>query len=229
MEPMRGQAPGDGFLSGIRDIATGIGAVLIFDEVTSGFRMNCGGVHLTLGIDPDIAVFGKALGNGFPITAVLGKKAFMDAAQDTFISSTYWTERIGFTAALATLKKMKQFQVPDALMKNGEMIASGLKSIAEETKIQLKISGMVPLLHMDFAYEDGLAMQTFYAQEMLKRGFLVGAAIYSTYAYTPEIIDMFLRATKEVFVQLHKIKANCEKTDSYLSGPVKHSGFKRLA
>jgi glutamate-1-semialdehyde 2,1-aminomutase len=111
MEPQRGSSPDPGFLEGVRAIATRIGAVLIFDEVTSGFRMNRGGIHLLHGVHPDVAVFGKALGNGFPISAIIGRREVMEHAQESFISSTFWTERIGFVAALATIAKMESQDV----------------------------------------------------------------------------------------------------------------------
>ena len=108
MEPQRGQAPDPGFLEAVRDIATDIGAVLIFDEVTTGFRMADGGIHLLLGINPDIAVFAKSMANGYPMAAIVGVGPVMEAAQSTFISSTNWTERVGTVAALATIRKFRR-------------------------------------------------------------------------------------------------------------------------
>ena len=105
MEPIRDEQPEPGFFKGVRAIADEIGAVLVIDEISAAFRMNTGGAHLNLGITPDIAVFSKALGNGYPIGAIIGITKVMDIVQDTFISSTYWTERIGPSAALACIKK----------------------------------------------------------------------------------------------------------------------------
>ena len=102
MEPMRHDAPRDGFLQKVRALADETGAVLIFDEITAAWRSNFGGTHLTLGVVPDVAVLAKALSNGFPLSAIIGRDAVMDAAQQTFVSSTYWTEAIGPTAAVAT-------------------------------------------------------------------------------------------------------------------------------
>ena len=129
MEPQREVDPEPGFLEGVRELATKIGAVLIFDEVTSGFRMNYGGIHLIKSVNPDIAVFGKALGNGYPISVVIGKQEVMDSAQDSFISSTFWSERVGFVAALATLKKMKGKKVQDSLIYFGEKINKNWKEL----------------------------------------------------------------------------------------------------
>ena len=129
MEPERGTPAVGGFLEGVKEIATRIGAVLIFDEITSGFRTNIGGIHLAYGIEPDIVIFGKALGNGFPISAIIGRREVMDTAQNSFISSTFWTERIGFIAALAAIKKMEEKNIPKYLRHYGERINEGWKIV----------------------------------------------------------------------------------------------------
>ena len=104
MEPMRGVKPKNNFLKKVKNLAKKNNALLIFDEITSGFKDNYGGIHLKLNVNPDIAIFGKSIGNGYPISAIIGKKKIMQVAQDTFISSTMWTDRLGFIAALETLK-----------------------------------------------------------------------------------------------------------------------------
>ena len=101
-EPQRGERPAPEFLAGLRQVADETGAVLIFDEISSAMRLNTGGVHLLYGQAPDIAVFSKSIGNGFAIGAIVGRAEVMEAAQGTFLSSTYWTERVGPSATLAT-------------------------------------------------------------------------------------------------------------------------------
>ena len=132
MEPRRGEELQEGFLEGVRQLADKIGAVLIFDEITAGFRLCIGGIHKLYGVNPDIAVFGKALGNGFPITAIIGTKEVMDAAETSFISSTFWTERIGFAAGVATLKKMEKINSPQILINYGDKIVHALTSAAQK-------------------------------------------------------------------------------------------------
>ena len=117
MEPMRSNLPQAGFLEGVRQIASETGAVLLFDEITAGFRLNTGGIHLTLGVEPDMAVFAKALGNGYPISAIVGRGAVMSAAQETFISSTAWTERIGPAAGVAAVTKYRDNNVSAHLVR----------------------------------------------------------------------------------------------------------------
>ena len=203
MEPCRSGLPDIEFLKDVRGYADAQGAVLIFDEVTSGFRMNLGGIHLTTGVNPDLAVFGKALGNGYPIAAVIGKREIME--QHTFISSTMWSERLGFAAALATIDKMEREHVQADLIKYGEMILDGWQGF--------ETSGIPPLAHINLSLEQ----QTYYAQEMLKRGYLVGASVYTTYAYTEEIVDKFIDHSKEVLSQPVK-----------LEGKVIQPGFTRI-
>ncbi len=227
MEPRRGQAPEPGFLEGVRRIADETGSVLIFDEITSGFRMNVGGIHLTMEVEPDMALFGKALGNGFPIAAIIGKKSVMDVAQESFISSTFWTERIGFTAALETLKKMEAHNVTGHLVKYGEQINEGWRRLAKQHDLNIKISGIRPLTHLEFDYPNSSEIQTFYTQQMLEKGYLLGASVYTTYAYSDDIIERFIDDSDEVFSQISKALERGD-IEQHLKGPVKHSGFKRL-
>jgi glutamate-1-semialdehyde 2,1-aminomutase len=227
MEPERGVAPVPGFLEGIRAIASRIGAVLVFDEVTSGFRMNLGGIHLNSGIAPDVAVFGKAMGNGYPIAAVIGRREVMEHAQDTFISSTFWTERIGFVAALATLKKMEMHHVQNDLIRYGKHIQEIWTRSAQRHHLDIHVSGIPPLSHIAFKTEQPLAVQTLYAQEMLERGYLLGAAVYTTYAYTDDLLNRFGADTDAVF-GLIKEAVDKGSLGRRLRGEVLHAGFKRL-
>lgn len=227
LEPQRGSSPNEGFLEGVREIANEINAVLVFDEVTSGFRVNAGGIHKVYDISPDIAVFGKAIGNGFPISAIIGIKAVMDVAQETFISSTFWTERVGFTAALATINKFKENSVHESLIKYGKMINDGWKNLAEIYGIDIHVSGLAPLTHVEFKCYDPVAAQTFYTQEMLKKGYLLGASVYTTYAYYDDLIKQFIQDSESVFNDLKKHIDN-RSIENHLEKGKKHSGFKRL-
>jgi len=215
------------FLKEVREITSDIRAVLIFDEVSSGFRVNVGGVHALYDIEPDIAVLGKALGNGYPISAVIGKKDVMQAAQDTFISSTFWTERIGFVAALETIKQFEKNNVISYVKDAGDSLSTGLKNIFKSSGLKIEIVGLASVPIMAIKEDNPLVVKTVFTQEMLKRGFLASNVIYVSYAHTKEIIDAYL---KEAGVVFNTIAAAIKKgkLKEMLQGPVCHSGFHRL-
>ena len=225
MEPQRGIPPTDKFLIEIRKLADKKNIVLIFDEVTSGFHNNLGGIHLSLSVNPDIAIFAKAMGNGYPISAIIGKKSIMDVAQDTFISSTMWTERIGFAAALATIKKMENESVQKMLIEYGLKLKHGWENAAVKTGIKIKITGLDSIPYFSFDYENAVELLTFFNQEMLKRGFLAYAGTATTFAYTNQIIDNYIDNVEEVFHDINKLDYNVV---SSLQGKIKHTTFARL-
>jgi glutamate-1-semialdehyde 2,1-aminomutase len=227
MEPVRSRDPETGFLQEVRKIATRIGAVLIFDEVTSGWRLNTGGAHLLYGILPDIAVFAKAMSNGYPMGAVVGIKDVMQAAQNSFISSSYWTEKIGPVSALATIKKHKDNDVSKHLIAIGDRVQAGWKSAAESFGLNIHISGIPPLGHFSFDYENSQAIHTLFTQIMLEKGFLASKAFYSTYAHQDHHLESYFKAVGETFDFIAKAIKE-ENVENLLKGPVAHSAFRRL-
>ncbi len=227
LEAIRNTEPEKDFINAIMDASRELGIVFVVDEITSGWRMNLGGAHLLYGMEPDIAVFAKAISNGFPMGAVIGKKPVMEAAQETFVSSTYWTERIGPTAALATIKKMKDKNVPQHLVATGKKIQEGWKTVAEKNGLPVEISGIYPLGHFNFIYKEPLVLKTLFTQLMLEKGFLASTAFYASYAHKEEHVNEYLKAVEETFSFIAQAvkKGNPE---NFLKGPVCHSGFKRL-
>lgn len=228
MEPIRSFEPEPRFLRGVRDIADRIGAVLVFDEVTSGFRVNTGGAHLTLGTRPDIAVFAKAIGNGYAMAAVLGIGSVMDAAQSTFISSTNWTERIGPVAALATIRKHRAERVGDHLVRIGRRVKDGWARAAMSSGLALEVSGLDPLGHFEIKTEDRLAARTLFTKLMLERGYLANASFYATYAHDEATVDTYIATCEEAFQVVSKAIEGRTVRDQ-IGGPVAHAGFGRLA
>ncbi len=228
MEPVRNHDPEPGFLERIREIATEIRAVLIFDEVTSGWRLNTGGVHLVYGVMPDIAVFGKAISNGYPMAAIIGVEDVMQAAQSSFISSTYWTERVGPAAALATIRKHQRCNVSKHLIEVGKRIQSGWRLAADGAGLAIGIIGIPPLSHFSFDYENSQAIHTLFTQLMLDRGFLATKAFYATYAHQDCHVQSYLEAVDETFALIAKAIER-DEVEELLEGPVAHSGFRRLA
>lgn len=227
MEPIRSVYPQPGFLEGVRKIANHTKAVLIFDEVSSGFRMNTGGTHLLFKVAPDIAVFSKAMGNGYPIAAIIGRKNAMDAAQGTFISSTMWTECIGPVAALATIKKFQANKVAIHLIEIGKRVQEGWAQAATKSGLKIKVSGIYPLSHFIFDNQENLTMKAYFIQEMLKKGFLASNLFYSMYAHTSKHVEEYLKAVEEVFKKMYVLQARKKLRDS-LKGEPASSGFKRL-
>jgi glutamate-1-semialdehyde 2,1-aminomutase len=228
MEVSRNTGPQDKFLQKVRDLATKRNIVLIFDECTSGFRQSFGGLHKIYGVEPDMAMFGKALGNGYGITATIGRREIMEAAQSTFISSTFWTERIGPTAGLKTLKVMEQMKSWEIITKTGLNIREGWQKLAEKNQLNIEHWGLPALTGYTFKSNNALAYKTYITQEMLKKGYLVGNSVYVCTEHTPEILAGFFEALEPLFSMVKDCETGDIDINKLLDGPVCHSGFKRL-
>lgn len=228
MEVVRNFGPEDDFLQKVRDLATRENIVLIFDECTSGFRETFGGIYKKYGVEPDMAMYGKTIGNGYALTAVVGKRSIMEAAQTTFISSTFWTERIGPTAALATLKVMERVKSWETITAIGRKMQSGWQKLANEHKISISLAGIPALSTYSFSSKNGLAYKTLIAQEMLKKGFLASTIFYACTEHTDDKLEMYFNALDEVFAVIAKCENEENDINNLLEGPICHSGFKRL-
>ena len=227
MEVMRNEAPKDNFLQKIRALASERGIVLIFDECTSGFRETFGGLHKKFNVEPDMAMFGKALGNGYAITAIIGKREVMEAAQSSFISSTFWTERIGPTAALATLNVMENNKSWDTVTEIGLNIRKGWQKLAEKNSLEIEHWGLPALTGFSFKSKNALEYKTLITQEMLGKGYLAGNSVYACTAHTPDVVEGFLTELDPIF-SLIKECEDGRDVMSLLKGPVCHATFKRL-
>ncbi len=227
MEPCRHDPPAEGFLQHVRDEARRVGAMLIFDEITIAFRLCFGGAHLHFGVQPDMAIFAKALGNGHPIAAVIGTAEAMAGAQGSFISSTYWTEGVGPAAALATLDKMQSADAPAHVQRIGGAIRRTLQGQADRAGVPLSTHGFDSLFAVAFDHDDPLALRTLYTQEMLRRGYLAGGGVYPTLAHTDELLEPFADALAETFALLAEAIRRGDIRER-LAGPVAHGGFQRL-
>lgn len=227
MEVSRNMGPEDGFLEKVRKLATDNGIVLIFDECTSGFRQTFGGLHSLYGVEPDMAMFGKALGNGYAITGTIGRREVMEAAQTTFISSTFWTERIGPAAALKTLEVMEREKSWDVITAVGNSIKQRWAQLAVQHGLQLEQWGMPALAGFTLAGPNSLAYKTFITQEMLAKGYLASNSVYACTEHTPEVIDGYFDALAPIFGVIRECEDGRD-IHSLLKGPVCHAGFKRL-
>lgn len=228
IEPLRNQYPEDGFLEKVRAFADKTGAVLVVDEISAGFRFLTGGAHIKLGLEPDLAVFSKALGNGYPIAAVIGKGSVMEAAQDTFISSTNWTERIGPVAALATIRKHRLVNAGEHLMKMWDLVRDGWKMAAEKRGVSIAVRGILPMGHFVFQHPDALKLKSLFVQKMLERGYLASNLFYAMYAHTAEHCDSYISACDDVFCEIAAIISSGD-IDKHMAGGPSSSGFSRIA
>ena len=228
MEVQRSKPPLPLYLESIRELCDKKGIVLIFDECTSGFRETFGGLHKKYGVNPDMAMFGKALGNGYPITAVIGKREIMQAAQSTFISSTFWTERLGSSAGIKTLEIMNRIKSWEQVTEKGRYLSNGWLKIASENNLEIELNGIDPLKGFNFKNKNNLIYKTIITQEMLKRGYLASTLCYLSIAHTKEIIDKYLENLYEVFLIISKLEKGTKNIKDILEGPICHSSFKRL-
>lgn len=227
MEVVRNKGPEDNFLHKVRKLATDRGIVLIFDECTSGFRQTFGGLHKMYGVEPDMAMFGKALGNGYAITATIGRREIMEAAQSTFISSTFWTERIGPTAALKTLEVMERAKSWDTITQTGLNIRQRWQQLADKHGLLIDHWGLPALTGYTFKSDNAQAYKTLITQEMLAKGYLAGNSVYVCTEHTPAVLDGYFAELDPIFATIKECEEGRDVM-SLLKGPVCHGGFKRL-
>ncbi len=227
MEVSRNEKPTDGYLQKVRDLATENHIVLIFDECTSGFRETFGGLHKKFNVEPDIAIFGKALGNGYAISACIGRKKFMEAAQKTFISSTFWTERIGPSAALKTLEIMERDKTWSQITKTGDNIRLQWKALAKKYNLEINTWGLPAIGGFSFNCPNSLLYKTLITQEMLKKGYLASNSIYVCTEHSQNIIENYFSELEPIFATIKECEGG-KNINTLLEGPVCHSGFKRL-
>ena len=228
MEVQRNFPPKNNFLKKIRKLCNQKGIILIFDECTSGFRQNFGGLHKLYGVNPDMAWFGKAMGNGYAITAVIGKTEIMEAAQNSFISSTFWTERIGPTAAIKTLEEMEKIKSWEIITETGNYIRKNWEDLAKRNSIKIQISGLPALSSFSILSDDWIKYKTFITQEMLKVNILASNAVFVCTKHNKKILDLYFDKLDEIFNKIRKFENKNLNVDTELKGKICQTGFKRL-
>ena len=228
MEVSRNFKPQNNFLKNVRAICDKKNIVLIFDECTSGFRQTFGGLHKIYNVEPDIAWFGKALGNGYSISAIIGKKEIMNFSQDTFMSSTFWTERIGSVAALETLKQMEKIKAWNIITKKGNKVQKKWKEIAKNNNVKVNVLGIPALSTFSITSNDWLKYKTFITQEMLKKKILCSNALFLSVKHDDKVLNNYLDNLNEIFYKISKFERKILNIDDYLDGSICQSGFQRL-
>ena len=226
MEVQRDFEPQNNFLKKVRDLATKKKIVLIFDECTSGFRQTFGGLHKYYGVKPDMAILGKALGNGYAINAILGTKAVMESCNSTFISSTFWTERIGPTAALETLNVMEKTRSWESITKKGQKIKKNWKKLSKIYGLELEIKGIDAIPNFRFISKNHLAYKTYISQEMLKKKFLASNTIYCSTAHKDDLLNKYFDILDNVFLKIKKFETNEVDYKKFLETPISISGLR---
>lgn len=227
MEPTRHVDPAPGFLEGVRQLADRVGAKLVFDEISAGWRLCLGGAHLKFGVAPDLAVFAKAMSNGFAMSAVIGKGATMSAAQQSFISSTYWTEGIGPAAALACVRKMQRIDVPAHLAQIGSQLSSGWLELGRHQGVPATAASRPEMAVLGFDHADANSLMTLFTRRMLERGILAGASFNPMLAHQPRHVERYLVAAGNVFPELAMAIEQGDIMQRIDSKP-KHTLFARL-
>ena len=228
MEVIRNYEPKNNFLKKVRKLASKKNIILIFDECSSGFRETFGGIYQKYEVEPDMIMYGKTIGNGYALTAVLGKRSIMESAQSTFISSTFWTERIGPTAALATLELMEKEKSWQKITKTGKKMQNGLSALASKYNLKINILGIPAMTSYNFHSIDSIKYKTFITQEMLKKGFLASTVFYACTEHKDDHLEKYFNILDDIFHKISKCESQILNIDDLLEGPVCHSGFKRL-
>jgi len=228
MEVQRNMPPKEGYLEHVRALANKHNIVLIFDECTSGFRDNLGPIFNNYGVIPDMTVFGKTIANGYALTAVVGTQAVMEAAQNTFISSTFWTERIGPTAALKTIEVMEKLAPWEQITDNGNYMSSKWQDLADAFDLEINRFGIPSLSGFSFISNSALEYKTFITQETLKQGYLGSTLFYSSLAHDKNMIDEYANMLEPIFETISACEVGKKDITKLLDGPVCHGGFKRL-
>jgi len=230
MEPMRSQWPKDHFLEKVAQRCRAAGGVYVVDEITSGWRFGFPGAMAGLGVQPDLAVYAKAMSNGFPCAAVVGKAGIMDAANPSFISSSYWTEGVGTTAALACIRKLRAQNVQAAVWQMGEHLQCRLDELAKKyPSLQFKVGGMPcsPSLAFDLGPASAAA-KVLMIRKMLACGYLMSGQLYVMLAHSREKVDAMISCMDQVLGEIAAL--NDSQRLETEAGPLAPSGgFARLA
>lgn len=228
MEPLRNRIPAPGFLRKVRSIADDKGAVLIMDEVSAGWKFHLGGAHLRpFGVEPDVAVFAKSISNGYPMSAIIGRREIMEAAQRTFISSTNWTDGIGPAAAIATITEMQRIDLPSHLTTIGQTMIDAWNELGRKHGLPATATGLPQFVHLGFVHPDAISLETLFTIRMLDKGFLASSGFYPTLAHSISHVVDFTTAANDVFAEL-KIAIENNEIAERLPTTKRQTGFHRL-
>lgn len=219
--PSKGKKPDKKhFLHDVKELCRRRGALFILDEIVTGFRLSLGGAQEFFNVTPDLACFGKGMANGFPISALVGKKEYMRELEEVFFSMTYSGDTIGLSAAKATINILMNEPVLDYIWKKGEKLHAGMRERAADLKIPFEISGQPVRAGMTFRDNMGkesLDLKSLFLQETIKRGILFGGPVFITYSHTDEDIEKTLDAFTHAMKSLRKA-LDVDSVDPFMEG-----------
>ena len=227
MEVKRFLEPDPYFLKKVRKFTKENNIILIFDECTTGFREEFGGLYKKFNIIPDMVIFGKALGNGYPITAILGRKELMASSSKTFLSSTFWSDRIGPTAAIATIDLMKDLKSWKIVNEKGKYIKRQWSKLFKQKKLNVNIWGRNAIIGFNFISKNNLKYKTFITQELLKKNILASNIVYVAITHKYKLIDKYFYEFDKVLDKIALFE-NGENIDNYINTKIANKSFKRL-
>ena len=230
MEPARSELPPPGYLESVKQLAAAHGAVLIFDEVSCGWRLAIGGVQEAVGVTPDMTVVAKAMSNGYPMGAVVGSQGVMDPAKRMFISSSYWSDNIGLAASLTTIRELKRRNARQRFKEIGEKLRSALNQAIADAGLEGACTGLHSNPTLTLKTPDGIdasQVSTLFIQEMARRGIHTYMSFKATLAHTDEDIRLTGEAATEA---LQVVRAGLEQgnLDDLLRADLKKEPFRRL-
>ena len=230
MEPMRTELPPEGYLQGVRALADKYGVVLIFDEVSCGWRAALGGVQELLGVTPDMTVFAKAISNGYPMAAVVGSRRVMEPMARMFISSAYWDDNIGIAAALATIQELERLDAPAIFERVGASLRQRVEDAARETGCPARCVGVSahPGIRFDVTPEQAPKVATLFLQENARHGVILAGGMFFNTAHDDETaLDRTEAAVRESFAVIADGLQH-DRLDELIECELVEESFRRL-
>tara|TARA_B100001057_G_scaffold147440_1_gene147357 strand:- start:5635 stop:7671 length:2037 start_codon:yes stop_codon:yes gene_type:complete len=227
MEVVRTFEPKKNFLKKIRDYTKKKNIILIFDECTTGFRENFGGLYKKYKVVPDLVIFGKAIGNGYPITAILGREELMLNSKKSFLSSTFWSDRIGPTAAIASINQMEKIKSWKIVKEKGQYIKYKWKKLFDKYSLRVDIWGLNAIIGFNFISENNLKYKTYITQELLKKNILAANLVYVSVAHKKDDIDRYFFEFEKVIKTIKSFEDGLDP-DKFIENKIANRSFKRL-
>ena len=230
MEPMRSGEPPEGYLAGVRDLATRYGVVLIFDEVSSGWRVARGSAQEYVGVTPDMTVFAKAISNGYPMGAVVGKREFMEPASRMFISSAYWDDNIGIAASLACLRELERRDAVAHFNRIGALFKEQVNAAAAAAGLAAQCVGVAAHPSIRIEVDDpaeAAKVNALFIQENARRGVILATGFMFNCSHGESEVERTAAVVEESF---GKIAEGLDRgtIDDLLEVPPQEESFRRL-